>query len=142
MGRIAGIDFGLARIGIALSDERRIFASPIKTVQTGKNLQEAAQILAKELSSFSPLDSIVIGLPLHLNGKESDMSLKAREFASFLKTLLNIEVILWDERLSSLQVQRTLKEAQISRKNQRPLLDKGAAAVILQNYLDSLSLKI
>ncbi|HSX04071.1 MAG TPA: Holliday junction resolvase RuvX [Rhabdochlamydiaceae bacterium] len=134
--RVAGIDFGLQRIGLALSDERHIFASPFKMVQTAKNLKDTAALLANELSAY-PLQCLVIGLPLHLNGKESEMSLKTRELADLLKALLNIEIILWDERLSSLQVERTLKEAQISRKNRKALLDKTAAAAILQNYLDS-----
>lgn len=135
--RIAGIDFGLARIGIALSDERHIFASPLKMVLAGKNLQETAALIAQELAQFAPLHGAVIGLPLHMNGKESEMSAKVRELSSHLSPLLNVEIVLWDERLSSAQVQRTLKEAQISRKNQKALIDKSAAAAILQNFLDS-----
>lgn len=135
--RIAGIDFGLARIGLALSDERYIFASPFKMMKAGKNLQETAALIAQELSSYAPLHSAVIGLPLHMNGKDSEMSIKVRELSSYLSSLLNVEVVLWDERLSSAQVQRTLKEAQISRKNQKLLIDKSAAAAILQNFLDS-----
>lgn len=139
MARIVGIDFGNVRIGVAISDQRHLLASPFKTVQAAKNHQETAKILAAELKEHSPLQSIVIGLPLHLNGKESDMSQKARALGALLGQLLNVEIIFWDERLSSLQVQRTLKEAQFSRKKQVPLLDKMAAAAILQNYLDSLS---
>ena len=142
MDRIAGIDFGNVRIGVAISDTRRILASPFKTFQAGKNHKETAKILAEGLKEHFPLESIVIGLPLHLSGKESDMSQKARELGAFLKELLNIEIIFWDERLSSLQVQRTLKEAEFSRKKQVPLLDKMAAAAILQNYLDSRSLSL
>ncbi len=140
MGKIVGIDFGLARIGLALSDARHILAFPLKTVQTEKNVQKTAELLAQELSCHGPLHSIVIGLPLHLNGKESPMSGKVREFAACLKALLNIDIIFWDERLSSLQVQRAFKEANISRKNQKLLLDKSAAALILQNFLDSKNL--
>lgn len=141
MGRIACIDFGLARIGIALSDERHILASPFKLIQAHKKLEDTAKLIAQEFAPHLPLLRIVIGLPLHLNGKESEMSLKARELGAHLKVLLNIELVFWDERLSSLQVQRTLQEANFSRKKQTPLIDKMAAAAILQNYLDSISLR-
>lgn len=134
---MAGIDFGLARIGLALSDERHIFASPFKMIKAGKNLQETAALIAQELSSYAPLATLVMGLPLHMNGKESELSAKVRELSALLKNLLNIEIVLWDERLSSMQVQRMFKEAEISRKDQRSLIDKSAAAAILQNFLDS-----
>ncbi|HSX12541.1 MAG TPA: Holliday junction resolvase RuvX [Rhabdochlamydiaceae bacterium] len=135
--RIVGIDFGLVRMGIALSDERHLIAFPLKMVHTAKTLPATATLLAEELASHMPLHSLVIGLPLHLNGKESDMSLKVRALAQLLKSLLNIEIILWDERLSSAAVQRTFKEANISRKQQKNLIDKSVAAAILQNYLNS-----
>lgn len=136
--RIAAIDFGIARIGIALSDERHILATPFKTIQARKNMEETAKLLTAELSPYAPLRCLVMGLPLHLSGKESEMSLKARELGALLEQLLNIPIIYWDERLSSMQVQRTLKEAEFSRKKQIPFLDRMAAAAILQNYLDRL----
>jgi len=70
MGRLLGIDYGEARIGIAVTDERRCMASPVGAYKVGKTLAETAQILAKELSHYGKFDRIVIGLPLLLNGKE------------------------------------------------------------------------
>jgi putative Holliday junction resolvase len=137
MQRIAALDFGLKRIGLALSDERHLLATPIKTIAAGRTVKESAALLAKELAAHLPLHSLVIGLPLHLNGKESPLSLQVRALADELKSLLSLEIVLWDERLSSAQVARTLREAGLSRKKQAPLLDKQAAAAILQNYLDS-----
>ncbi len=135
--RIVGIDFGLARIGIAISDERQIFASPLKYIEVEKNLDRTLKKVLAEFASYSSIEKIVIGLPLHLNGKESPLSLQVRAFAKRLEELSNLPIILWDERLTSAQVERTLKEASFSRKKRTPLIDAMAAAAILQNFLDS-----
>lgn len=141
MKRIAAIDFGTVRIGIAVSDERQILASPLSTIVAKPTLKETAALVAHTLSAYS-LDKVVIGLPLFLDGKESPMSQKAREFGTHLESLLAIPIIYWDERLSSSQVDRTLKEGGLNRKKRAALSDKLAAAAILQNYLDYLKTKI
>lgn len=137
MKRIAGIDYGEKRIGLAISDESQWLASPIKAILTEQNLQKTSELITKEFLSFMPLEKMVIGLPLFLNGKESPMSLKVRELALHMEKLLHIPVILWDERLTTAQVERTLKEAQMTRKKRVRYLDAMAAAAILQSYLDS-----
>lgn len=136
LGRIAGIDYGEKRIGVAISDTSQIIASPLKAIIANKNLQKTAELIAAEFISFAPLNKIVLGLPLHMNGKDSPMSLKVRELALLLEKLFNIPVVLWDERLTTAQVERTLKEAEMSRKKQVRYLDAMAAAAILQSYLD------
>lgn len=137
MGRIVGVDFGKKRIGIALSDERKILASPLLTLDAFASLKEAALILKEKLTPYTPIESIVVGLPLHMSGEESELSTLARKFAEQLSEVLELPIIFWDERLSSRQVERSMREAGVKRKKQATLTDKLAAAAILQNYLDS-----
>lgn len=136
MKRIAGIDFGLARIGVAISDELQLFASPYKTISAQRDLKKTAELLAQELAKFSSFETIVIGLPLLLNGKEGPMVQKVKEFATYLKEFLVSPIIFWDERLTSLQVDRIMKEGGLNRKKRSEKIDQMAAASILQNYLD------
>ncbi len=132
--KIIGVDFGTVRIGLAISDENRLLARPLPFLTAKKNLKQTAELLRQELSKFSPLETVVIGLPLHLNGKESELSLQVRELEKLLKE--SFPVILWDERLSTAQVEKTLKEMDFSRKKRTERIDSVAAAAILQNYLD------
>ncbi len=135
-GRILAMDYGRARIGLALSDERRIIASPLPFLLTRKNLEDTAVYIAEELAKHLPLSTIVMGLPLHLSGKESPMSEEVRTFASRLETLSKIPIVLWDERLSTAQVEKELKNALLSRKKRAPLIDSLTATLLLQTYLD------
>lgn len=136
MNRIVGIDYGETRIGLALSDPGQILASPLKTIHALPTLKETAEAIAKELALYEPIEKIVIGLPLLMSGKESPGSIKVRELAKFLEDLTKKNVVLWDERLTTAQVERTLKEAEMSRKKRAKHLDVMAAAAILQSYLD------
>jgi len=136
MGRVVGIDFGEARVGFALSDTGRMLASPIKSLQGKKNLKEVAASIVAELTAHDQIEKIVIGLPLHLNGKESPSSLRVRELKKHMEELTDHPIILWDERLTTAQVERTLKEANMGRKKRTKVVDAMAAAAILQNYLD------
>ncbi len=137
MKRIAGLDYGEARIGLALSDPRKIFASPIKAISTKRTLLETAKHIIEELVPHEPVELIVLGLPLMMSGKESPGSKKVRELAAILEEISTKKVVLWDERLSTAQVERTLKEAEMSRKKQVRYVDAMAASIILQSYLDS-----
>ncbi len=137
MGRLAGIDYGNARIGLALSDERRIIAAPLVCVAAGKNSAENAQRILAALAPYQPLGALILGLPLLLNGKPGTMAETVKQLADLLRELQPAPLILWDERLTSAQVERTLKEANVNRKKRSKLIDALAAAAILQNYLDS-----
>jgi putative holliday junction resolvase len=137
MKRIAGIDFGCVRIGVALSDETQYLASPLFVLAAEKEFAKTADKLYQALSAHFPLQALVLGLPLHLNGTESPLSSQVRKFASFLEAKFQIPVILWDERLTTAQVERTLKAAELRRKERKLHLDKLSAALILQSYLDS-----
>ena len=139
MGRIAGIDFGKARIGLAISDERRIIAQPLETIRASSNPPQNARLIVHALSVYKNIDAVVIGLPLLLNGKEGEMAQLVRSFAKILEEMLPLPLFFWDERLTSLGVERMLLDADVSRKKRAELSDSLSAVSILQNYLDSLS---
>ena len=138
MGRIAGIDYGKTRIGLAVSDESRIIATALETIQASKDPRETAKKIADALSSYKKIDVIVIGLPLHMNGKESEMSQSVRAFATVLEDVIPVPIIFWDERLTSAGVEKMLKGIDMSRKKRASVSDALSAVSILQNYLDSL----
>ncbi len=122
---------------MALSDERKIIATPLCTLENFSSLNEAALLLKEKVNTYNTIDTIVIGLPLHMSGEESELATLTRKFAGLLKEVFALPVIFWDERLTSMQVERTMREGGLSRKKQSKLVDKLAAAAILQNYLDS-----
>lgn len=132
MGRILGIDFGMKRIGLARSDPMKMIASPFKTIQAGKNLGETVDLVIKELEE---IELIVLGLPLLLSGKDSDTTRKVREFGALLEEKSGLPLVLWDERLTSKQVEKLLIEGNVSRKKRAAHVDTMSATLILQNYL-------
>jgi putative holliday junction resolvase len=136
VGRILAIDYGKVRIGSALSDERRILATPLQVFTLQKKKENTFLEIKNKLSSFSPVDLLVIGLPLLLNGQEGDMAKEAKVFGNALSSYLGIPCVFWDERLSSAQVDKLMKEENLSRKQRAGLCDTLAATLILQNYLD------
>jgi len=133
MGRLLGIDFGMRRIGIARSDPSQIIASPLKTIQTAKSLPQTVDLIMQELEG---VETIVLGLPLLLSGKDSTTTTTVREFGALLETKSNLPLVLWDERLTTAQVERILKEDKMSRKKRAKHLDTMSATLILQSYLD------
>lgn len=137
MGRIFSIDYGEKRIGLALSDPMKVIASPLKTIQAGKTDLETLTLLIKEISTHE-IELILIGLPLHLSNRESKTSLLVRTLASSLEKAINIPVTLWDERLTSKQVERVMIEGNVKRKKRKNHLDTLSATLILQSYLDTL----
>jgi putative Holliday junction resolvase len=138
LGRIAGIDFGKVRIGLAISDDRRIIAQPLDTVRAAKDNAQTAKLIVQSLSQYKDIDIVVIGLPLLLNGKEGEMALLVKAFAKTLEQVLPYTVVFWDERLTSAGVEKMLIEMDVSRKKRAELSDALSAVSILQNYLDSL----
>lgn len=135
-GRLVGIDFGLKRIGVALSDPRQVIATPFLVIELSGSLVKTAIALKGKLAAYKDLGGIVVGLPLHLSGEESELSLLARKFAAALEEQFSLPLIFWDERLTSAQVEKSLKETSCTRKKRAQLSDTLAAALILQNYLD------
>jgi putative holliday junction resolvase len=133
MGRIVGLDFGLVRIGVAISDERQILARSLGTLQNKSHFYEELQ---KLLKPEGVVDKIVIGLPLKLSGQDSSITTAARHFAKALEERFKLPVDLWDERLTSALVERSLSDAGVRRKKRAQLSDTLSAVVILQSYLD------
>lgn len=136
MGRILCIDYGRARIGTAYCDESRSFAFPIAVFTRHKKIELTYQEIQKKLLTLGTFDLIIVGLPLLLSGQEGEMAIEAKAFGSALSEFLSIPVLFWDERLSSSQADRMLKESNLSRKERAKHSDTMAATLILQSYLD------
>ncbi len=134
MGRVAAIDYGLKRIGIALSDKDKKIALPVGLVDGGK---KALANIANALP-LKEVELILIGLPLLMNGKKGDMALLVEKFAEDLNAIAHIPIVLWDERLSSKHADSVLKEISLNRKERSEKIDVMAATLLLQSYLDSL----
>ena len=132
--RIAAVDFGLKRIGIAVSDERKKIALPFMTVEGGKKgVANTAAALAKKKGE---IERILVGLPLLMSGEKGEMALLTEKFAKALEEATGIPVELCDERLSSKMVDRGMRELSMDRKARTEQLDTAAAALLLQSYLD------
>lgn len=136
MPRLVGLDFGTARIGLALSDLSRFLATPHSIIPAQRTLKATALLVWKELTKHAPIEAIILGLPLHMNGKESPLSMQVRQFKELLQELTTIPILLWDERLSTAQSERLLKEMDLNRKKRAACIDAVTAAAILQNYMD------
>ncbi|MBV9331494.1 MAG: Holliday junction resolvase RuvX [Alphaproteobacteria bacterium] len=134
--RILGLDLGAKTIGIALSDTLISIATPFQTLPRGKFSADCAKINA--LAAGHGAGALVIGLPLNMNGSEGPAAQSARAFARNFAAQSSLPVTLWDERLSTAAVTRTLIDADASRSRRAVLVDKMAAAFILQGALDRL----
>ena len=136
MSRVIGVDYGLKRIGLAMTDLLRITASPFDTIESISIKKNAAKIL--EIAKANNVSVIVFGLPVNMNGTEGKMSETVRKAVDEIKTLSSdVEVTTIDERLTTAQAERILiEEADVSREKRKGLKDKIAAALILQTYLD------
>jgi putative Holliday junction resolvase len=132
--RLLGVDLGTKTIGLALSDVERRIATPLETLKRTKFTPDAAAI-ARVVARFG-VGGLVVGLPLNMDGTEGPRSQATRAFVRNLKPLIKIPVAFWDERLSTLAVTRTLIEADASRARRGAVVDKMAAAYILQGALD------
>lgn len=135
--RVLGIDHGEARIGLALSDELGMFAHPLETVP-GRDNAAAVNRIA-ELVRERRVDTIVLGLPLRMDGSSGTAVEKVREFRAALAAVLpdGVNIIESDERLTTVSAWEKLHAAGRTEKNSRHLIDQAAAVEILQDYLDS-----
>ena len=133
-GRCLGIDYGLARVGLAMSDPSRVIASPLGAVST-----EDALYRVKATVKDDGVTEIVVGVPLHMNGSMSDMGREAIAFVAQLRAAVDVPVVTCDERLSTVEAERVLNSVDSpARRRQRAKgrVDAAAAAIILQSYLD------
>jgi putative Holliday junction resolvase len=141
MGRLVGFDYGRARIGISLSDERKIIASSLLVLKVPKTLPLLLKELEKVLAPYSPFDLFIIGLPLLLSGKEGEMAEEVKAFGKALTDHFSVPCIFWDERLSSSQADRFMREDSLSRKERAQRIDTVCSTLILQNYLEAQEIK-
>jgi putative Holliday junction resolvase len=132
--RIAGLDIGDKRIGVAVSDPLGITAQPVGVVQRHSIEKDVAQVSA--LLAGYTIDRFVAGLPLELSSREGHQAEKVRRFCDALVARTGLEVIYRDERLTTAQSERLLVESGVRRDKRRGVIDKMAAALILQSYLD------
>ena len=134
--RLMGLDLGTKTIGIATSDRTRQIATPLETIKRTKFTFDAEKLLA--IAARENIGLIVLGLPVNMDGSEGSRAQSTRAFARNLSAITDIPLVFWDERLSSAAVERMLIEADTSRRKRAAVVDKLAAAWILQAALDSL----
>ncbi len=135
--KLLGLDYGDRRIGVAVSDAFGWTAQGIEVVQRREDDSHLQRIA--ELAKLHEAEEVVVGLPKNMNGTIGPRGELCIEFAESLRELLGLPVHLWDERLTTVSAERTLLEADVSRKKRKQVVDKIAAGLILQNYLDSKS---
>lgn len=135
--KLLGLDYGDRRIGVALSDAFGWTAQGIEVIQRREDDSHLQRIA--ELAKLHEAEEVVVGLPKNMNGTIGPRGELCIEFAESLRELLGLPVHLWDERLTTVSAERTLLEADVSRKKRKQVVDKIAAGLILQNYLDSKS---
>ena len=138
--RLMGLDYGSKTVGVAVSDPLGLTAQGVETVwrkQENKPRQTMARI--EELISEYQVERIVLGYPKNMNNTIGERAQKSLEFKEMLERRTGLEVIMWDERLTTVEANRTLMEASVRRENRKQYLDQLAAVFILQGYLDSLS---
>ena len=132
MNPLLGIDFGGAQIGLAISDELRLLAHPLRTIPADKNLIAAIGEIVRDRK----IDKVVVGVPRHMSGDVGASAKAALEFADKLRAQLSCAVETWDERLTTVAAQRALRDAGKKTRNTRQIVDQVAAQMILQGYLD------
>jgi putative holliday junction resolvase len=135
--RVMGLDVGMKTIGVAVSDELGLAAHPVEVIARKGTATDLARV--NELVAQRQVGAIVVGLPLELSGEEGRRARRVRIFMGALKDHLGPDVAVheWDERFSTAAVQRVLVEADLSRQKRKRLVDKQAAAYILQGWLDA-----
>ncbi len=134
--RLMGLDLGSKTIGVATSDRTRQIATPVVTITRTKFMADAARLL--HIAARENIGLIVLGLPINMDGSEGPRAQSTRTFARNLSKLIPIPIAFWDERLSTAAVERMLIQADTSRAKRGDVIDKLAAAWILQAALDSL----
>jgi putative Holliday junction resolvase len=133
--RILGVDYGLKRIGLALSDEGGTIAQPLDYMDGGGLAVVSRELL--RLCQERKVGKIVVGVPLRLDGTPSDQTRRTLAFIAELRRATTIPVAQWDERLTSVQAERALLEGNVRRSERRQKIDKLAAQIMLQSYLDA-----
>lgn len=140
--RVMGLDYGSKTVGVAVSDLLGITAQGVETIQR-KEENKLRRTLARieELVKEYEVDRIVLGFPKNMNNTVGERAEKSLEFKAMLERRIGLPVTLWDERLTTVEAERTLIESSVRRENRKKYVDKIAAVFILQGFLDSLRMK-
>lgn len=139
--RIMGLDYGTKTVGVAISDALGLTAQGLETIERkeeNKLRRTCARI--EELIREYEVEKIVLGFPKHMNNDVGERAEKSLEFKAMLERRTGLEVIMWDERLTTVAAERTLIESKVRREDRKKYIDKIAAVFILQGYLDSLQI--
>jgi putative Holliday junction resolvase len=132
--RILALDHGTVRIGVAVSDELKMIASPLEYIPAEPFADFLARL--KEILREKEVEVIVIGMPRNMDGSYGPAALKVREFVAVLREALTVPIHTLDERLTTVQAQRYLIQGQVRRRQRKEKVDQTAAAILLQSYLD------
>ncbi len=135
--RILALDHGTVRIGVAVSDEMKLIATPLEYIPAEPFADFLVRL--KEILRDKEVELILIGMPRNMNGSYGPAALKVQEFVAVLNSALTVPIKLWDERLTSTQANRYLIEGNVRRADRKQKVDKAAAAILLQSYLDSIA---
>lgn len=141
--RFIGVDYGMARIGLSVSDESKLIAMPLTVLTAEKRSEKTVAKFLQELERHQKekdylIAAIVIGMPFLMSGKIGFLADEVKNFIALLQKATPIPIVTWDERLTSVQAERALRESGFTRKQRAQYVDTVAAVIILQNYLDSL----
>lgn len=135
--RIMGLDVGSKTVGVAVSDELGWTAQGLTTIRINEEKNEFGIDKLGTIIKESQVKEIVVGLPKNMNGSIGPRGEASQQFADLLEKTFGLPVVLWDERLTTMAAERVLLEADVSRKKRKKVIDKMAAVMILQGYLDS-----
>ena len=136
--KVIGLDVGQKTIGVAVSDAFGWTAQGLTTIHWKESNFSTADSLLEAIIKEHEVEKIVVGLPKNMNGTIGPRGEASREYARYLENRFGLSVILWDERLTTMAAERVLLEADMSRKKRKKVIDKMAAVMILQGYLDSI----
>jgi putative Holliday junction resolvase len=132
MNPILGVDFGRARIGLAISDELRMLAHPLETIPANKAAPDRIALIVRERK----IDKVIVGIPKKMSGELGESANEALQFVEKLRAQLSCSIETWDERLTTVAANRALTEAGKKTRQTRGIVDQVAAQMILQGYLD------
>ncbi|EAH0377537.1 Holliday junction resolvase RuvX [Listeria monocytogenes] len=135
--RIMGLDVGSKTVGVAISDSLGWTAQGVETIQIDENRKQFGYDRVKELVLEYEVEKVVVGLPKNMNNTIGPRAESSKIYAEVLEARIGLPVVLWDERLTTSAAERTLIEADVSRKKRKEVIDKLAAVMILQSYLDT-----
>ena len=136
--RLMGLDFGSVTVGVAVSDSLGITAQEVETI-TRKHPDKLRQTYARieALASEYDVEKIILGLPVNMNNTEGFRAIETKKVQEDLARRTSLPVVMWDERLTTVEADRILEECNVAKKNRKKYIDQVAAAIILQNYMDS-----